>query len=97
MFIACISKLSDEDIRREVMPEVIVNGGLSQPSSQRVWCGRILGAAAAKLDAKRVEQQIFPKASQLCQDTDYEVRRAMCKELAAMVKSMGYDLCLNPE
>jgi hypothetical protein len=41
------------------------------------------------MDAKRIEQQIFPKAAQLCQDTDYEVRRAMCKELAQLTKSMG--------
>lgn len=48
-----------------------------------------MGAAACRLDSKKVEQQIFPKASQLSQDTDYEVRKAMCKELVIIMKHVG--------
>lgn len=36
-----------------------------------------------------MEQLLFPKASQLCQDTDYEVRKAMAKEMPSLIKSLG--------
>ena len=102
VYIACISKIPDEDVRREVMPEAILDGGLSQPAPLRVWCARLVGAVAPRLDAKRflytcfnnqrIEQQLFPKASQLCQDTDYEVRKAMSKEMGSLIKAMGIKL-----
>jgi hypothetical protein len=41
------------------------------------------------VDAKKIEQLIFPRISQLSQDTDYEVRRAMCKELVSIMKYVG--------
>ncbi len=51
-----------------------------------------MGVASCRLDPKKVEQQIFPKLSQLSQDTDYEVRKAMCAELVIIMKHVGLRL-----
>ncbi|KAJ3341199.1 Serine/threonine-protein phosphatase 4 regulatory subunit 4, partial [Kappamyces sp. JEL0680] len=89
VYILCINKIPDDEIRREVLPEIMLDGGLRQPATQRVWCARLLGAVAHRIEGKKMEQLLFPKASQLCQDTDYEVRKAMAKEMPSLIKSLG--------
>lgn len=48
-----------------------------------------MGASSSRIDPKRIEQQVFPKLSQLAQDTDQEVRKIMCKEIGSVIKVIG--------
>eukprot|EP00842_Homolaphlyctis_polyrhiza_P001898 jgi/Hompol1/2709/HPOL_003014-RA len=72
--------------------EALVDGGLAQPAPFRIWCGRVLGAVALRLDSKRIEELFLKKALNLCQDTDYEVRRSMCNQLNIISKAVGLKL-----
>lgn len=96
VYLSTLSKLNDEELRKDVVPIVLLDNGLSQPIQQRIWCGKILGVLSNRIDIKRytsfntrVETLIFPKASQLCQDTNHEVRRAMCAEISTISRSVG--------
>ncbi|KAI8923759.1 armadillo-type protein [Entophlyctis helioformis] len=91
-FIACIKHLPIDTIVQQILPEALVDGGLAQPAPFRIWCGRVLGAVAPRLDAKRIEDLFFRKALTLCQDTDYEVRRSMCNQLNVIAKAVGLKL-----
>ena len=66
-----------------------MNSGLSQPVPFRLWSCRVFGALAKRMDGKRIEATFFKKAMSLCQDTDYEVRSCMCKQLNAIAKGVG--------
>lgn len=66
-----------------------MNSGLSQPVALRLWSCRVFGALASRMEVKRIESTFFKKAMALCQDTDYEVRSCMCKQLNAIAKAVG--------
>ncbi|TPX60767.1 hypothetical protein SpCBS45565_g07419 [Spizellomyces sp. 'palustris'] len=79
-------------VENEILPEALIDGALAQPSPYRLWCARVLGAAAPRIEGKKSQELFFRKAMQLCQDTDYEVRACMCRQLNAIAKAVGLDL-----
>ncbi|KAJ2996963.1 Serine/threonine-protein phosphatase 4 regulatory subunit 4 [Globomyces sp. JEL0801] len=92
VFVTCINRLpvGDSSINQHVMPIIGENVGLAQPPVQRIWCGRVLGVSANKIDPKMIESVIFPRVIKLCQDTDYEVRKSMCLQLGSIINSLGF-------
>ncbi|KAJ3295474.1 Serine/threonine-protein phosphatase 4 regulatory subunit 4, partial [Borealophlyctis nickersoniae] len=79
-------------IENEILPEALLDGGLAQPSPFRLWCCRVLGAVATRMEGKKAEDLFFRKAMTLCQDTDYEVRACMCRQLNAIARAVGLNL-----
>ena len=67
----------------------MADGGSNQSVPVKIWTGRRLGAVAGKLDPKKIETHLYPKVSVLCQDTDAEVRKAMCAEMGFVIRSLG--------
>ncbi|KAH6602287.1 hypothetical protein BASA61_001272 [Batrachochytrium salamandrivorans] len=89
VYISCIKHLSIDAIVQQILPDALADGGLAQPASYRIWCCRILGAIATRLDGKRIEDLFLFKALSLCQDTDYDVRKSMCYQLNSIAKGVG--------
>ncbi|KAJ3343035.1 Serine/threonine-protein phosphatase 4 regulatory subunit 4 [Gonapodya sp. JEL0774] len=89
LLITTIKYLPMETIENDILPEALIDGGLAQPVPFRIWCCRVLGAVALRLDGKKIERLFFKRAMTLCQDTDYEVRRCMCLQLPALARSLG--------
>ncbi|KAI9140034.1 armadillo-type protein [Paraphysoderma sedebokerense] len=84
--------ISVDLIRKEIIPEALIEGGLAQPSKNRLWCCRILGASSKRLDEETIQKIYLRKALSLCQDTDYEVRACMCEQLNLIAKRIGPQL-----
>ncbi|KAJ1343488.1 hypothetical protein BSLG_001930 [Batrachochytrium salamandrivorans] len=84
VYISCIKHLSIDAIVQQILPDALADGGLAQPASYRIWCCRILGAIAT-----RIEDLFLFKALSLCQDTDYDVRKSMCYQLNSIAKGVG--------
>lgn len=74
----------------KVLLEAMTDVGAALSTQAKIWSGRKLAALAGKLDAKKFETHLYPKVSILCQDTDGEVRKAMCSEMGLIIKSLGY-------
>ncbi|KAL5036572.1 hypothetical protein BDV3_005775 [Batrachochytrium dendrobatidis] len=89
VFISCIKYIPIDTITQQILPEALVDGGLAQPAPFRIWCGRVLGAIAMRLDGKRIEELFLKKVLSLCQDTDYDVRTSMCNQLTMIAKALG--------
>lgn len=56
----------------------------------RLWSCKVFGALAKRMEARRIEGTFLKKAMALCQDTDYEVRSCMAKQLNVIAKGVGY-------
>ena len=52
----------------------------------RIIACRLLGQLCKKLDISVFDTKVMD----LCHDSDYEVRSAMCRELATMAQAIGY-------
>ncbi|KAJ3318041.1 hypothetical protein HDV06_000853, partial [Boothiomyces sp. JEL0866] len=85
VFISCIKKIPSD----EILPEAIADLSLGQPAQFRIWSGRLLGTIICRLDPKKIDQNILQKFINLCEDTDYEVRKSMCFHLNAVIKNIG--------
>lgn len=81
--------MSQDILLSEIMPEAILNGGISQPAPVRLWSCRVLGALSKRLDGPTIESTFFRKAMSLCQDIDDEVRTCMCLQLNSIARAVG--------
>ncbi|KAG1681989.1 Serine/threonine-protein phosphatase 4 regulatory subunit 4 [Nymphon striatum] len=86
-----IDLLPKEVIKRDVLNVVISKGQLSQPVSSRLSCCKMLGKICTKFEAYLIKKEILPLVQSLCQDTDYEVRACMCRQLDIVSRGMGFD------
>ncbi|KAJ3018864.1 Serine/threonine-protein phosphatase 4 regulatory subunit 4 [Thoreauomyces humboldtii] len=82
-------------IEKEILPTILVEGGLAQPSAARLWSARVIGVVAPRLLLAQSHPEVFLKALSLCQDTDYEVRACMCKELNGIARAVGHDRAVS--
>eukprot|EP01137_Pigoraptor_chileana_P003815 Opistho-2@44557 len=83
--------LTREVIKSDLLDFTIAKGHMSKPVQSRLGCCRLLGAISAKLDADSMSKDFFQKISSLCQDTDYDVRVAMCMHLDSIARGAGLE------
>ncbi|TPX35394.1 hypothetical protein SeMB42_g07189 [Synchytrium endobioticum] len=84
-----VRNLPPDIIEADILPSALADSGLAQPPPLRVWCCRVLGAAATRMEARRVRDVFLRRAIALCQDTDWEVRACMCNQLPALAACLG--------
>ncbi|KAJ3268230.1 Serine/threonine-protein phosphatase 4 regulatory subunit 4 [Terramyces sp. JEL0728] len=89
VLISCINKLPSEEVRIKILPDTIGDLNLGQPAQFRIWTGRLLGTIICRLDPKKIDQIVLQKFINLCEDTDYEVRKSMCFHLNPVIKALG--------
>ncbi|KAJ3251940.1 Serine/threonine-protein phosphatase 4 regulatory subunit 4, partial [Boothiomyces macroporosus] len=89
VFISCIKRIPAEEVRVKILPEAIADLSLGQPAQFRIWTGRVLGTSICRMDPKKLDLNVMQKFINLCEDTDYEVRKSMCFHLNAVIKSIG--------
>eukprot|EP00698_Gefionella_okellyi_P020814 TRINITY_DN6605_c0_g1_i1.p1 TRINITY_DN6605_c0_g1~~TRINITY_DN6605_c0_g1_i1.p1 ORF type:complete len:855 (+),score=161.77 TRINITY_DN6605_c0_g1_i1:112-2676(+) len=90
-FFAAFSVMPKSVLSNEVLKLANTKGELTEPVQSRILCCRLYGKLAAALDARSIEAGFLKKAMELCQDTDFEVRIEMCKQLPAIGRGMGAD------
>ncbi|KAI8918170.1 armadillo-type protein [Powellomyces hirtus] len=91
ILLTMIQHLTAEIIEKEILPELLVDEGLAQPSTFRLWRARVIGVVAPRIMKTESQHQVFHKAMSLCQDTDYEVRACMCRQLNAIARAVGHE------
>ncbi|KAI8820794.1 armadillo-type protein [Fimicolochytrium jonesii] len=91
VLLGAIRFLPAEFVEKEIVPEFLTETGLAQPPPKRLWAARVLGAAAPRIESKQIQQALIRKAASLCQDTDYEVRACMCRELNSIARAVGHE------
>lgn len=88
--LASIRHLPPAVIEEEVLPDTLFRTSMSPlPSTVRIFSCKIMGAAAQRLSAERIESLFLRKAMALCQDTNYEVRKVMCSQIPAIAASIS--------
>lgn len=88
VMIETIVYLTESKLESDILPEAIVNSGFAQPVPVRLWSCRMFGALSLQFNAKKIETLYLRRAIALCQDTDYEVRTMMCRQLNNLVIAM---------
>ncbi|KAJ1512447.1 hypothetical protein HMI55_006224 [Coelomomyces lativittatus] len=86
LYLSCIEYGLDHDILLQIVKSAISEGGFTQPTPSRVWCGKVLCAAAPHFTSEEIETIFLEKVLVLCQDTDQEVRCCMGKHIGNIVK-----------
>ena len=71
------------------MPFAKTLAELTQPVTQRLLACTLLGALARHLDGATVEAQYLRMALDLCQDTDFDVRARMARQLEPIARNVG--------
>lgn len=51
--VACIKLLPSDVIENEILPQALLDGGLAQPVPFRIWCCKVMGAAAMRMNGKK--------------------------------------------
>eukprot|EP00898_Chlorokybus_atmophyticus_P007877 jgi/Chlat1/8090/Chrsp75S07548 len=80
-------------VREEVAEMAVRLGEVDETVQSRAACCALLGALAPRIAAD--DATIFNKAMTLCQDTDYQVRVAMCHQLDAFAHAVGPERTQN--
>ena len=91
-FYEILSRLPVSALKGEVLQFAVEKGQFSERSTHRVLACHTFGKLAELLDARSVEEGYFGHAMSLCQDTDYEVRIAMCNQLGLIAKGISHEL-----
>jgi len=87
--IKVVPYLSNDVVKRDVLPMAISKGRLSQPTASRLHSCKIIGAISQKFDANTIKKELVPTMRQLCQDVDQDVRSCMCLQLQDVAFSFG--------
>ena len=82
-------------VERDLCTLAMSKGRVEEAVDSRATCCRILGAAATRLNRAAVERIFFSRAMELCQDTDYQVRVAMCDQIVAVARAVGPEVTLR--
>ncbi|KAJ3166830.1 Serine/threonine-protein phosphatase 4 regulatory subunit 4 [Geranomyces variabilis] len=90
VLLTIIGRLAPEVVEKEILPDLLLEEGLAQPSSVRLWRSKVIGVLAPNILKLESHQKVFQKAITLCQDTDYEVRACTCRQLNALARAVGH-------
>eukprot|EP00002_Diphylleia_rotans_P016563 TRINITY_DN3225_c0_g1_i13.p1 TRINITY_DN3225_c0_g1~~TRINITY_DN3225_c0_g1_i13.p1 ORF type:complete len:630 (+),score=113.31 TRINITY_DN3225_c0_g1_i13:114-2003(+) len=88
-FVTAIDFMPVDVLRGKIVEFVMNRSDLSNLVASRVIAAKIMGALSHHLEAQVIEASFFKRSLMLCQDTDYEVRAAMCQQLEFIAKSVG--------
>lgn len=86
-----IDLLPKEILKRDILTLAVSKGQLSQPLSSRLLCCKILGKICTKFEPYIIRKEVVPLVQSLCQDTEYEVRGEMCRQLDAVARGIGLE------
>eukprot|EP00997_Jenningsia_sp_PLL12_P011263 NODE_87_length_2595_cov_39.214847_g81_i0.p1 GENE.NODE_87_length_2595_cov_39.214847_g81_i0~~NODE_87_length_2595_cov_39.214847_g81_i0.p1 ORF type:complete len:719 (+),score=192.33 NODE_87_length_2595_cov_39.214847_g81_i0:349-2505(+) len=64
-------------------------GELTEAQESRRLCCALIGSLAGRLSGPVFEESLLSKALSFCQDTDYTVRAAMCRQLHPVSRAIG--------
>ncbi|KAJ8980634.1 hypothetical protein NQ317_011710 [Molorchus minor] len=91
--LAVIPNLPETSVKNDVLPSAVKMSQLNRAVYCRVSSCKILGQISihSKISAADVKKDILPMVQTLCQDCMYEVRAAMCADLAKVAKGLSGD------
>ncbi len=71
------------------MNKITFKGDISQPIVSRVISAKMFGSLCTIMKPKDFISQILPKARNLCQDFNWEVRNIMCTNMELICQKLG--------
>ncbi|XP_043276579.1 serine/threonine-protein phosphatase 4 regulatory subunit 4-like isoform X2 [Venturia canescens] len=84
-----IELLPAEVIRQEILPMAINKGQLSQPTSSRITCSKLIGKICTRFDSQLIKKEVLPTVHSLCQDVNSDVRACICLQLRYVAEGLG--------
>jgi hypothetical protein len=88
-----VNILTPNVLNKDCVELAIRLGDISQPLSSRIASAHLIGSLSRQVDKKEFVSKLIPKAKRLCQDFNWEARKAVCLNLEKMSKGLSKQEC----
>jgi hypothetical protein len=90
--IKSIQYLPIEVIEKDVLEYADSKGSLSAQEKNRILCCKLFGGISKRCQSSSISSLFLKQALSLCQDTSFEVRRCMAKQILHIATGLGFVL-----
>jgi hypothetical protein len=89
--IRSVQYLPIEIVEKDIIDLAESKGSLSAQEKNRIFCCKLFGAISKRCTSSTISSLFLKQAISLCQDTSFEVRKNMAKQLVHIANGLGLE------